>query len=364
MEGRLRQIIADVTAGTAAQQLIAAQPRPDCGRLAGGSEPFEGPSWPGSAAPYPDGPALALARWSLRMSRRVGILVGLVAVVGVGGGWVAFGAALRRGTSRPIIWRRRASSAATSTGRVTATGTLSALVTVQVGSQVSGRIAELVRRLRPAGEEGAGDRPARPAAVSGGGGAGARQPRRGGGRRWRRRRAKAENAEKQLARAEELAEKNLIAARRAATPPSCRPSRRAAAVDAAARRPRAGARHLPPGARSTSATRRSSRPSTAWSSRATSTSARRWRRRCRRRRCSRSPRTSGKMQVHAAVSRGRRRAAGARDAGHVRRRRLPRRAVQGRDPADPRRAADAAERRHLRRGHRRRQPRPPAQARA
>ena len=32
--------------------------------------------------------------------------------------------------------------------KVTATGTLSALVTVQVGSQVSGRIAEALRRLQ------------------------------------------------------------------------------------------------------------------------------------------------------------------------------------------------------------------------
>ena len=40
----------------------------------------------------------------------------------------------------------------------------------------------------------------------------------------------------------------------------------------------------------------------------------------------------------------------------------PERAIQGRHPADPRRAPDPAERRHLRRGHRRRQPRPQAEA--
>ena len=40
--------------------------------------------------------------------------------------------------------------------KVTATGTLSALVTVQVGSQVSGRISQHPRRLQLPGEEGAG----------------------------------------------------------------------------------------------------------------------------------------------------------------------------------------------------------------
>ena len=52
--------------------------------------------------------------------------------------------------------------------KVTATGTLSALVTVQVGSQVSGRIQADLRRLQLAGEEGAGHRADRSAALRGG----------------------------------------------------------------------------------------------------------------------------------------------------------------------------------------------------
>src|SRR5947207_6856930 len=75
------------------------------------------------------------------MSRRVGILVGLVAVVGVGGGWMALGA---RGRHKSAYHLEKARvDRGDLTGRVTATGALSALVTVQVGSQVSGRIAEL-----------------------------------------------------------------------------------------------------------------------------------------------------------------------------------------------------------------------------
>ncbi len=61
--------------------------------------------------------------------------------------------------------------------------------------------------------------------------------------------------------------------------------------------------------------------------------------------------------------RGGRGSAGARDAGHLRRRRVPERAVQGDHSPDPGRTAEPAERRHLRRGHRRRQPGPPAEAR-
>ena len=69
-----------------------------------------------------------------------------------------------------------------------------------------------------------------------------------------------------------------------------------------------------------------------------------------------------KMQVDTSVAEADVGKLGRRDGGHVHGRRLPRRALQGQHPADPQRAADAAERRHLRRGHRRRQPRPQAPA--
>ena len=76
------------------------------------------------------------------MRRRVGLLVGLLAVVGVGGGWVAFGARFGGHKSAFHLEKSRVERGDV-VGRVTATGALSALVTVQVGSQVSGRISNL-----------------------------------------------------------------------------------------------------------------------------------------------------------------------------------------------------------------------------
>ena len=76
------------------------------------------------------------------MSRRVAVLVGLLAAVGVGGGWMAFGARFGAHKSAFHLEKARVERGDV-VGRVTATGALSALVTVQVGSQVSGRIAYL-----------------------------------------------------------------------------------------------------------------------------------------------------------------------------------------------------------------------------
>ena len=77
------------------------------------------------------------------MSRRVGIVVGLVTAMGLGGGWLALDAARASAAKSPYRLEKARVERGDVTGRVTATGTLSALVTVQVGSQVSGRIAEL-----------------------------------------------------------------------------------------------------------------------------------------------------------------------------------------------------------------------------
>jgi HlyD family secretion protein len=77
------------------------------------------------------------------VSRRVGIAVGLVTALGLGGGWWALNAARASSHKSDFKLEKARVERGDVTGRVTATGTLSALVTVQVGSQVSGRIAEL-----------------------------------------------------------------------------------------------------------------------------------------------------------------------------------------------------------------------------
>jgi HlyD family secretion protein len=144
------------------------------------------------------------------MSRRVGVVVGLVAAVGIGGGWVAFGARFREHKSAFHLEKARVERGDL-VGRVTATGALSALVTVQVGSQVSGRIAklyadfgsrvkrgEVIARLDAQLFEAAAEQ--------------ARANRDAAEGTLREAISKAENAKKQLARAEELQSKNLIAA--------------------------------------------------------------------------------------------------------------------------------------------------------
>ncbi len=144
------------------------------------------------------------------MSRRVGVLVGIVAAVGIGGGWVALGARFRQPKSAFHLEKARVERGDL-VGRVTATGALSALVTVQVGSQVSGRIASLsadfgsrvkrgqvIARLDPQLFQAAAEQ--------------ARANRDAASGALREAITKAENAKKQLARADELHGKNLIAA--------------------------------------------------------------------------------------------------------------------------------------------------------
>ncbi len=136
--------------------------------------------------------------------------MGLLAVVGLGGGWVAFGARFGGHKSAFHLEKSRVERGDI-VGRVTATGALSALVTVQVGSQVSGRISNLyadfgqrvtrgqvIARLDPQLFQAAAEqaRANRDAAVG----------------TLHESITKADNAKKQLARAEELKSKNLIAA--------------------------------------------------------------------------------------------------------------------------------------------------------
>jgi HlyD family secretion protein len=77
------------------------------------------------------------------LSRRGGIAVGLATALLVSGGWFAFDAARASSRKSPYKLEKARVERGDVTGRVTATGTLSALVTVQVGSQVSGRISEM-----------------------------------------------------------------------------------------------------------------------------------------------------------------------------------------------------------------------------
>ena len=73
---------------------------------------------------------------------------GLVAAIGIGGGLFTYGRA-RFAAHEPAYHLEKARvERGDVTGRVTATGTLSALVTVQVGSQVSGAHPGALRRLQ------------------------------------------------------------------------------------------------------------------------------------------------------------------------------------------------------------------------
>jgi HlyD family secretion protein len=74
------------------------------------------------------------------MKARRAWLIGVIALVAIAAGVFAW---TRSGKKQPPKYETVKADRGRITARVTATGTLSALVTVQVGSQVSGRIAEL-----------------------------------------------------------------------------------------------------------------------------------------------------------------------------------------------------------------------------
>jgi HlyD family secretion protein len=76
------------------------------------------------------------------MTRTIGMLIGAAAAVGVGGGITAIGNVGKKDKSAYHLEKTTVDRGPI-VGKVTATGALSALVTVQVGSQVSGRIQEL-----------------------------------------------------------------------------------------------------------------------------------------------------------------------------------------------------------------------------
>src|SRR5947208_2814106 len=77
------------------------------------------------------------------MSRRIAFTVGMIAALGLGGGVVAMGGMNFAARKSAFHLEKARVERGDVVGKVTATGTLSALVTVQVGSQVSGRISDL-----------------------------------------------------------------------------------------------------------------------------------------------------------------------------------------------------------------------------
>ena len=75
------------------------------------------------------------------MTRSIGMIIGAVAALGVGG--ISAIATVGRKDKSAYHLEKATVDRGTITGKVTATGSLTALVTVQVGSQVSGRIQDL-----------------------------------------------------------------------------------------------------------------------------------------------------------------------------------------------------------------------------
>jgi len=135
-------------------------------------------------------------------------VIGVVAAVGVGGGIKAIGDV--RDKKKPAYHLEKAPvQRGTVVGKVTATGTLAALVTVQVGSQISGRIQELAADFGSTVKKGQviAKLDAQLYAAASEQARANRDAARGN---LAQARAKMANADKQYQRAQELAGKNLI----------------------------------------------------------------------------------------------------------------------------------------------------------
>jgi HlyD family secretion protein len=143
------------------------------------------------------------------MSRRVAFMVGLVAALGIGGGLAAVGGMRLGARKSPFHLEKARVERGGLVGKVTATGALAATVTVQVGSQVSGRIAELYadfgQRVKKGQVVARLDPQLYAAALEQ-----ARANRDAAAGQLAEARAKAENAQRQYQRSKELGEKNLI----------------------------------------------------------------------------------------------------------------------------------------------------------
>src|SRR6185295_16836616 len=143
------------------------------------------------------------------MSRRVWLPVGAVAVVVICGGWMAFGSGKFSDDKPAFHLDKTRVERGDVIGKVTATGTVAALVTVQVGSQVSGRIAELKADFGSRVHEGQviAKLDARLFAAAA---EQSRANRDAAAGKLAEVRAKAANAERQLQRTQELAAQKLV----------------------------------------------------------------------------------------------------------------------------------------------------------
>jgi len=144
------------------------------------------------------------------MNRRTAITFGITGALAAGGGVAALGGA-HLGAHKPKIHIEKARvERGDVVGKVTATGTLAALVTVQVGSQVSGRISQLFADFGSRVHKGQViaklDAQLFAAAMEQ-----SRANRDAAEGKLAQVRAKAANAARQHQRAQELAEKKLIA---------------------------------------------------------------------------------------------------------------------------------------------------------
>jgi HlyD family secretion protein len=177
------------------------------------------------------------------MTKRVGFLVGVMAAVGLGGGLMAFGGGhFSTRKARTFHLDKARVERGDVVARVTATGNLSPRVTVQVGSQVSGRIAELhadfgsrvkkgqvIAKLDPrmfgaAAEQSRANRAAAAADLE-------------------KARAELEAAERVLERTTRLAEQNLVAKAELDTATTTAKAARAAVASAQGNRAQATASH-------------------------------------------------------------------------------------------------------------------------
>jgi len=174
------------------------------------------------------------------MSRRVGIAVGLATALALSGGWMAFDAARASSHKSDFKLEKARVERGDVTGRVTATGTLSALVTVQVGSQVSGRISEMYADFGQRVKKGQviarlDSRMFAAQAEQG------RANQEAAGGDLEKARAQLEEAERKLKRTQTLADQNLISKAELDTATSAAKAARAAVAAATGNRSQATA---------------------------------------------------------------------------------------------------------------------------
>ena len=177
------------------------------------------------------------------MTKRVGFLVGVMAAVGLGGGLMAFGGGhFSTRKARTFHLDKARVERGDVVARVTATGTLSPRVTVQVGSQVSGRIAELKADFNTSVKKGQVIAKLDPR-MFGAAAEQSRANRAAAGADVEKARAELEAAERVLERTTRLAEQNLVAKAELDTATTTAKAARAAVASAQGNRAQATASH-------------------------------------------------------------------------------------------------------------------------